>query len=160
MSMTREAVTAEGEMLANIVRKRNSKLLAEVDYQRELVFVANAGISQRSIARAMNVSQPTISAALRTARRSVRPVPAGFSGASPYEIAQRYATGEITRNALIGQLVRWDYDTTPTTDGVDGLLVDDGRSWLEVEQACQNGLIDDDLYDEILDRLESKDSNA
>jgi hypothetical protein len=48
------------------------------------------------------VSQPAISPLLsQAAARGVKPAPEGFSKASPYEIAERYAAGGIvTQSAL------------------------------------------------------------
>lgn len=65
---------------------------------------------QRTVARALGVSQPAISRLLSQAEvRGVKPLPEGFSGASPYEIAERYAAGDIDREAMIRELSAWPY---------------------------------------------------
>ena len=124
--------------------------LDRLDYLRELRRLATV-MSQTELASQLGVKQPTIHSALRTAAKVVEPVP-GFSGASPYEIAQRYATGELTRAQIVDELGRWVYPSEAPTDGYDSLLVSTAGSFGEVGRALSEGLIDGAIYDAILDR--------
>jgi len=91
--------------------------------------------------------------------RGVKPIPEGFSGASPYEISERYAAGDIDRETMIRELSAWPYvrnegqaaaqeewDSTPYPDTPG--------SFAEVGQAFDEGLIDGDAYDQILDAFD------
>ncbi|WP_369745664.1 hypothetical protein [Paenarthrobacter sp. AMU7] len=86
----------------------------------------------------------------------MKPVPEGFSGASPYEIAERYAAGDIDRDAMIRELSAWPY---PKNEGAAAAAaewestpyMDTPGSFAEVGRAFDEGLIDGDAYDQILD---------
>ncbi|WP_104133827.1 hypothetical protein [Cryobacterium sp. Y62] len=133
---------------ARTLRQRLS--LNRLDYLRELRRLA-AIMSQAELASQLGVKQPTIHSALRTAAKMADPVP-GFSGASPYEITQRYATGELTRAQLVDELSRWAYPSEAPTGGFDPFLVTTSGSFDEVGRARSEGLIDGAIYDAILDR--------
>ena len=98
-----------------VVRARQNKELAELDYRRELIQLASSGISQTQISQWLGIAQPSVSSALRTAENVKMPLE-GFSGATPYEICQRYAAGYLEREQLIDELVRFPYAETGTTD--------------------------------------------
>lgn len=120
-----------------------------IDYNRVLRKTAQTQ-SQVSLAVALKVSQAAVSKALSRAQAVPDPRP-GFSGASPYEIAQRYAAGELTRDQVIDELTRWPYDPSPTTDGWDSLIVDvpGTHTKAELVQALDDGLLEEDTYDAI-----------
>jgi hypothetical protein len=75
----------------------------------------------------------------------------GFSGATPKEICERYAAGEISREQLVEELGRFPYAPRSETDGYDWLPLDPPGSFAEVEQASFRGLIGTDEYDAILE---------
>ncbi|MEV7574373.1 hypothetical protein AB0P28_14870 [Pseudarthrobacter sp. NPDC089323] len=131
---------------------RHEMALKRLDYDREVVHLVPL-LGQSGLSRALHVSQPTIHDTVKKASK-LAPVKPGFSGASPYEIAQRYAVGEIGRDALIDQLARWDYAPQSRTDGYDSLLVDPPGTFDEVGKALSDGLLDDATYDAIIDRRE------
>ena len=83
-------------------------------------------MTQVELARGLGLSQPTISDALKTAARVPEPRP-GFSGADPYEIAQRYAAGDLTREELVEELSPWEYRPGQPTDGYDWTAGDEGE---------------------------------
>lgn len=127
------------------------QVVDRLDYLRGLRGLAES-MTQTELAKRLGIAQPSISSALRTAVRvpDLRP---GFSGASPYEIAQRYAAGELSREQVVDELARWKYADRPQTDGYDWLTVgSDAGTWVEVEKALRDGLLDDATYDAILDR--------
>lgn len=69
---------------------------------------------------------------------------------TPYKMCQKYASQRIDREMLKEFLITWDYEPS---DGIDTVLLDVSGSWSDVEKAHWDGLIDDALYDEIVDIL-------
>ncbi|WP_059388320.1 helix-turn-helix domain-containing protein [Arthrobacter sp. Hiyo1] len=119
------------------------------------------GLPQRDIARGLHITQSAISQALTKAEsKGVKPIPEGFSGASPHEIAERYAAGDIDRNEMIRQLSAWPYAKAP--DNTEQLAMEwkailppnPPGTFEEVGEAFDRGLIDGDAYDIILDAAE------
>ena len=106
------------------------------------------------LARNLGVSQPTISDALKTAARVPETRP-GFSGADPYEIAQRYAAGDLTREQLVEELSRWEYRPGQPTDGYDWTTGGEGEWEETVGRALDDGLLDDATYSEIQQHVKS-----
>lgn len=134
-------------------RARRSRLrahLAQLDYLRDLSEATGLGVSQTQIARQLRVTQPAISKSLKTAA-ATPPVPAGFHGGSPYEIAERYAAGEISREVLVDELARWPYSDGDSGDGVDWVTYDPG-TFEDVTRARSDGLLDTATYDAVLAR--------
>lgn len=78
------------------------------------------------------------------------PVPPGFSGASPFELCQRYAIGELTETELIEQLSRWKYATLPAT-GVPTIATVPG-SVQDLDRARRRSLISNRLYAKLTTR--------
>ncbi len=133
----------------DLVKLRARRDLADLDYRRALrKLVAEAGVSQVEVAAALNVSQPTISKAVQAAKALPDPLE-GFAGATPLEICQRYAAGEITREDLVDELARFPYVEGDQTDGYDSLLVDPPGAWSELDLAESRGLIDSEVYAEV-----------
>lgn len=130
---------------ARVLRQRIE--LDQIDYRRELNRLAELNQPQRQISAALGISQPGLSTALKTAKK-VPPARPGFSGASPYEICQRYAVNELTRDQVIDELTRWEYVIPEVIehDYFDDLRFDTPGSLDDVVQAFHHGLIDADLY--------------
>ncbi|NQX34726.1 hypothetical protein [Herbiconiux sp. VKM Ac-2851] len=133
------------------VRARQRKEIDELDYRRELRRLSEFGYSQREISKWLNIAQPSVLSALKTASKVAMPLN-GFSGATPAEICQRYAAGFLERAQLVDELTRFPYAKGGTTDGYDSLIVDPPGTWAEVDDANRRGLIEDDLYEEIFNR--------
>jgi len=70
----------------------------------------------------------------------------------PYEIAQRYAAGDITREEMIDALSRWRYaPMARMTDLADDAgVLDEGTFQTTVGDAFRDGLISAEDYDEVL----------
>lgn len=146
--MTIAEVPAEARA-AVLARRR--KEMDELDYRRELRRLVQHGYSQREIAKWLGIAQPSVLSALRTAAKVAMPLE-GFSGATPYEICQRYAAGFIDRAKLVDELTRFPYVKGGKTDGYDSLIVDPAGTWSEVGDAARRGLIEDDVYEEVFNR--------
>lgn len=146
--MTIAEVPAEARA-AVLARRR--KEIDELDYRRELRRLEEHGYSQRDISKWLGIAQPSVQSALRTAAKVPMPLD-GFSGATPYEICQRYAAGFIGRPQLVDELTRFPYVEGGHTDGYDSLIVDPAGTWSEVDDAVRRGLIGDDIYEEVFNR--------
>lgn len=99
----------------------------------------------------VELAQPTVHKMLKVAERDPEP-PAGFSGATPMEICQRFDAGEFGRDELVDQLVRFPYAEGGRTDGYDSLIVDPPGTWSEVSRAVEVGLIDEDVHEDVFNR--------
>lgn len=126
---------------------RARRAVDRLDEFRELAALAHQ-LPQAEIARELAISQPAVSKRLREAT-SVAPVRAGFSGASAYEIAQRYAAGVLSREQTIDELSRWTYEAGDPGDGVDWLSYRPGEFEEQLGKALDHGLIGDAMYDEL-----------
>lgn len=131
---------------ARLLRRRSE--LDRLTYRRKVAELAPLG-SQREIARALGIAQPNVSKTLKVAA-SAPPLVDGFSGADPYEIAERFSVGELTLFELVDELLRWDYLPTQHTNGYDDLLFSVPGSWDDVNRARSEGLIDGATYDFLL----------
>lgn len=143
---------------------RRRKELHELDYRRALRRLHENGYSQRDIAKWLGIAQPSVLSGLRSAAKLTMPLD-GFSGATPYEICQRYAAGFIGRAQLIDELTRFPYVKGGQTDGYDSLIVDPPGTWSEVSDALHRGFMDERVYEEVFnarhrDRLTPTDAPA
>ena len=144
-------VSEFAELVVDGRRARARLDIAELDYRRMLRQMAEVGLSQREIAGAMGISQPSVNSALKTAAKVSRPV-AGFSGATPWEICQRYAAGLLSREGLVEELVAFPYAPAGEVGEVDSLIVDSPGTWDEVVQAVDLGLVEDEVYEAVFNR--------
>ena len=127
---------------------RSRRAVDGLDYLRVLRRLS-ATMTQVELARNLGIRQPSVSESLRSAAKVPDPRE-GFCGASAFEIAQRYAAGEIVRDQMLDELSRWDYVAVPTTDAHDWLTDDPEGTFEEVGRALDEGLIDGEAYDVIL----------
>lgn len=141
-------MTTHDPKIADVVRLRHRQAVDRRDELRLLRAVA-AGMTQTEIARALRISQPAVHKALKAAEQ-VPDVREGFSGGDPYEIAERYAVGQIDRNQVIDELARWPYAKRPKTDGFDWLVEEVPGTFGEVGRAYDDGLLDAEIYDAVL----------
>lgn len=156
---TPEAVSVLDEREAALERVRETRQgteLALLEQRRALRQAEEVGVSQTTLAAAVGVSQPAVAKALKFARK-VRDIPAGFSGADPYEIAQRYAAGEIGRAQVIDELRRWTYAPLPEVGPLDDYAPDAPGSSEDLSAAYHRGLIDRSIMEEVLSFISSKD---
>jgi hypothetical protein len=131
---------------ARVLRHRIE--LDRLDYLRELRALATR-LTAKEIAAELAVPPSAIEEALAEPLADPRP---GFSGATPWEVAQRFAVGQISRERVVDELARWEYPPIELTDGIDGLLVSPPGFFQDVSRAQRRGLIDLEIYGEIVDR--------
>ena len=108
----------------------------------------HGGLTQNAIAAELGISQGRVS----QIAAEEDDLPEGFSGATPTEIAQRYAVGEISREQAVDELGRWPYAKSHRPDEYDDAWEPGPGTWADVEDAHRHGLISDEMYDEALDR--------
>jgi len=137
------------ELTAMVRGLRARRAVDRVSELRALAALASK-LPQSAIARTLRVSQPAVSKRLREAVE-VPAVREGFSGGSPFEVAQRYAAGLLSRAQVLEELARWPYVSAVAGDGEDWLSGDPGE-FEQVGRALDDGLIEDELYDELVAR--------
>lgn len=140
--------TSNNEDLAGAVRLRHRQDVDRRDELRLLSRLAES-MTQTQISKELRISQPAVNKALKAAGK-VPDVREGFSGASPYEIAERYAAGQIDRAQLVDELTRWPYAEQAKTDGFGWLAEEVPATFEEVGRALDSGLVDDETYDAVL----------
>ncbi|MDO5645940.1 MAG: hypothetical protein Q4G21_09700 [Dermabacter sp.] len=146
--MTDPRIESVGLRVRQLRRKRD---LLGLDLRREVKWLHRNGLSERQIAALVKMAEPTIHTLLEVGERDLEPLD-GFAGATPMEICKRYEAGELDRQELIDQLVRFPYAPHGTTDGYDSLLVNPPGTWSELSLATQMGIVDHDVYEEVFNR--------
>lgn len=137
-------------------KARYRREMGDLDYKRSIVRLKNVGVTQTAIARMVDVAQPTVQKLLARAASITMPAP-GFSGADPFEICERYAADLIDRAQLLDELTRWEYaPRAQTTDPLDDLIVNTPGSIADLERALRRGLIDEDTFYEVVERIEAR----
>ena len=90
-------------------------------------------------------------------REQAEQVPPGRLGRTAYEVAQRYAAGEITHEQMLAALTRWPYQLStalPVEEwNITPVPATPGSFEDTVGRAYDDGLISADDYDTILDSL-------
>lgn len=145
-------VSASTDLLTVAKGARARREIAELDLKRLIKKAGATGLRQRDLAAALGISQPAVSQLKKSAQRVPETVE-GFSGATPGEIAARYAAGEIGREQVINELARWDYPpVAPPVEPYDDLYVEDAGGWSDVELAYDKGFLDDGIVDAVQER--------
>lgn len=137
---------------ANVARARAEATVADLKTRRAVYEAVNAqGATQMAVASVLGVSQPTVHRWLQEAAQQPVEGPQAL-GESPYEIAQRYAAGDISGEEMIDALVAWPYERDPSLDGdcwektsAGGSL--EGSFGETVGRAFDDGLISGEDYD-------------
>lgn len=143
-------VTVEDEARRTLVVARARRDATRLDYERAVVRASEAGLTQSKIATIVGVSQAAVSQLLASATKAPR-VRRGRSGATPYEVCQRYAAGLLSREQVAGELSSWPYEQVDyATGGVDEFVVEGPDAPAHVLRAFEDGLIDEDLYLEVI----------
>lgn len=123
--------------------------LANVDRDRLIRLALRGGASQTQLGAQLGISQARVS---QIAGTTDLDAPHGFSGASPLEIAERYAVGELDEAQTIDELSRWPYRQASRPDPYDDAWEPGPGTWNDVEFANSQGIITDDMYEAIFDR--------
>jgi hypothetical protein len=137
---------------ANVARARAQATVANLRTRRAVYeAVTTQGATQMAVASVLGVSQPTVHRWVQEAAQQPADGPQAL-GETPYEIAQRYAAGDITHEQMIDALIAWPYQRDTSLDGdywdktyAGGSL--QGTFGETVGRAFEDGLITGEDYD-------------
>lgn len=145
------------QVLADLGREKARETAAHIAYLRHLRQLHERGFTRVRLAEIVGVSQPTISDMLRRARIDAPDLRPGTHGGTAYEIAVRYAAGEIPRAAMLRELTGWEYERpaepNPFEWSEDGSPVVEGSFTMQVGRALREGFLTDEDYDGLLEAL-------
>ncbi|MBT1634674.1 hypothetical protein [Clavibacter michiganensis] len=126
--------------------------LVELDYLREVRRLLDSGYAEAKLMQDLAVFEPADRDRIAAARE-VRVAVDGFSGATPYEICERYSVGMLDRDRLVDELVRFPYVPRDEVEGYDDLVVNPPGTFMDVSRATTNDLLDIETYGEVVQRL-------
>jgi hypothetical protein len=145
------------QLVAELGREKARETAAHIAYLRRLRQLHERRFTQMRLAKIVGVSQPTISDMLRRARIDAPDLRPGTHGGTAYEIAARYAAGEISRAAMLRELTGWEYEhpaePNPFEWAKDGNPVVEGSFTMQVGRALRDGFLTDEDYDGLLEAL-------
>lgn len=140
------------QVLARLRKQRLRINVATLDYKRALKDAKSENIPQTVIAETLGVSQPAVAKALKGVD-AVPDVLVGMDAASPLELCERYAAGEIDQETLISELAQWPYEPTPMADDYGHYSGSISGTFDDVTVAKRMGLIEREAYEEIVARI-------
>lgn len=127
---------------------RAARELAEIRLLRAAARAYEGGRSQVAIADALGVSQAAVSKMLVRARLTPE-----VQDATPWEVALRYAAGELTHDQMIDTFTAWSWthDLFLDSDSVWPEQYVPG-SWQDLVRAADEGYISDQDYALLFER--------
>lgn len=141
------------EWKARLGRAAARRARAEAEFYSTVAEIGGT-VPQTQMADVLHTTQSNVSR--WAARGRKQQAPDGQLACTAYEVAQRYAAGEITREQMLQALIGWDYvpgEPAPANDWY-GMPNDPPGSFEETTaRAYRDGLISAQDYDEILDAL-------
>jgi hypothetical protein len=145
------------QLVVDYGRNKAREIAAHIAKLRDLRQLHERGYTQVRLAKLVGVSQPTISDMLRRARIEAPDVRPGTHGGTPYEIAARYAAGEIDWTVTLRELTDWQYERPAEPNPFpwvnDGAPVVEGSFNTQIGRALRDGFLTDDEYDGLLNVL-------
>ncbi|QXC46724.1 MULTISPECIES: helix-turn-helix domain-containing protein [Rhodococcus erythropolis group] len=145
------------QLVADLGREKARETAAHIAYLRHLRQLHERGFTQMRLAKIVGVSQPTISDMLRRARIDAPDLRPGTHGGTAYEIAARYAAGEITRAAMMRELTGWEYERPAEANPFewvdDGNPAVEGSFTMQAGRALHDGFLTDEDCDALLEAL-------
>ncbi|TCN53496.1 hypothetical protein EV641_106140 [Rhodococcus sp. SMB37] len=147
----------EEQLVADLGREKARETAAHIAYLRHLRQLHERGFTQMRLAKIVGVSQPTISDMLRRARIDAPDLRPGTHGGTAYEIAARYAAGEITSATMMRELTDWEYERPAEVNPFEwadgGNPAVEGSFTMQVGRALRDGFLIDEDYDALLEAL-------
>ncbi|MGG7507457.1 hypothetical protein [Plantibacter sp. YIM 135249] len=127
--------------IAKAVRSRDLRQLADLDVRRSIFALADRGMSQREIAKLVELSQPEVHRRLK--RRELTE-----AEPSPREIILRRATGILSTEAMMEALTHMALTSQPPKPEArfDGSATSTGTA-KELASSFQEGLLSKDEYE-------------
>jgi transcriptional regulator with XRE-family HTH domain len=129
--------------VADAVRSRGLRELAEIDVRRSIFRLADEGMSQRQIAQVVGLSQPEVSRRLK--RRSFTP-----TEPSPREIILSRAAGVLSTKAMMDALGAMALTAEPPSASArfDGAATSTGSA-KQLAASFQDGLLTKGEYEKL-----------
>lgn len=145
-------------LVADLRRQTARETVARITKLRDLRQLnENAGYTQVQLAKILKVSQPTICDMLRRARVEAPDVRPGTHGGTAYEIAARYAAGELDRDVALRELIGWRYEPVAEQNPFpwvnDGAPVVEGSFQNQVVRAKRAGFLTGEDYAYLFDAM-------
>lgn len=143
------AMSVQEQMEHLLVVQGAKDRLADRERTRLILGAVRSGVPQREISRRLiNVSQATVNRIV--ARAEADP---DLDRATPAEVIDQYAAGEIGEQQMMDTLLGWQYTfgAVQTVNGVDTDAYTSG-DWDQVERAYYRGLLDDDQFSLLMRR--------
>jgi hypothetical protein len=153
-STTAQTPSDDRAWRSTLAKAAARRTLAEADFLATVAAMTET-VSQTQMADVLHTSQANVSRWAARGREQLQRRAGGRLGGDPYEIAQRYALGQIPREEMIAALAAWPYeqDFVPS-DYWDDVGVSPERGFENtVGRAFDDGLLSDDDYNAILDAM-------
>lgn len=149
------------ELVADLRRQKAREIVAQIVRLRDVRQLHELGYTQAKLAEIIGVTQPAISDMLRRARLDAPDVRPGTHGGTAYEIAARYAAGEIDRAVALRELSEWKYEPLPPPPPAeytwfDGAPPASGSFRSQIGRARRAGFLTRDDYAALLDARANK----
>lgn len=156
MPATAKTPPDEQAWRSTLAKAAARRTLAEADFLTTVAAMTET-VSQTEMAAVLHTSQANVSRWAARGREHAARREAGRLGADPYEIAQRYALGQIGHEDMIAALIAWPYDEPPESQPgplgawEDGVVpLPEGSFERTVGRAFDDGLISAEDYESIL----------
>lgn len=157
MTIIRDLTTEQQQLYRELAQDKAREKVARINYLRHLRQLHESGLTQATLAEVENVSQPTISDLLKRAHIEAPDIRPGTHGGTAYEIAARYAAGEIDRATVRRELIEWTYEKpgapNPFPYANDVAPFIEGGFNNQVGRALSDRFLTDEDYDAVLDVL-------
>ncbi|WP_029067974.1 hypothetical protein [Jonesia quinghaiensis] len=106
---------------------------------------------EAELTETLGISQPAVAKALK-ACESTPDVRELFAAGSAMELCQRYAAGLLSRDETVRQLSEWPFGPYHPANEFGEHEQDQSNVFMQVELAADFGLIDDAMYEEVVQR--------
>jgi len=147
-------VVADQQWQTRLALASARREVAELDFAAVVADVVDE-VPQVKVAALLRTNQSKVSRLAATARQQA--VPPGQVARTAYEVAQRYALGELTRERMVEVLSSWAYEPSPAMNLREWDLAPApepaGSFEATVGRAHDEGLLSGEDYDAVLDAL-------
>lgn len=143
------------EWKARLARAAARRARADAEFYATVAEIGGT-VPQTRIADVLHTTQSNVSRWAARGRQQAEETAPGQLGRTAYEVAQRHAAGEITREQMLDALSSWPYEPitpAPANDWYGMPEIPPGSFEKTVGRAYTDGLITGEDYDAIVDAL-------